>query len=124
LAGYFTFSKNLLVNKLLSEREMEVEIAEFPFINVFSNYAFTANQRKEISNLFEKKSISYIQIKDIDSLLVDRLFSVDTLNYTFHIEENIFPTVIVTQSETSRGFASDEAILYAWILFLWVEVKY
>lgn len=68
--------------------------------------------------------MSYYQYQDIDSLPANRIFPEDTLCYTFDFTKYTFPTAVVTQSETIKGFGTHDSIMYVWILFAWIEVKY
>ena len=124
LVGYYTVGKKQLVSKLISERERIAGIEDVHIINVNSNYEFTSNQKGKIKRLFEGKSLSYYLYQDIELLPVDRIFPKDTLCYTLDIERYRFPIAVITQSETIKEFGAHDSIMYAWILFSWIEIKY
>jgi hypothetical protein len=124
IVGYYTIGKKLLVSKLTSERERIAGIEDVDIINVNSNYEFNSNHKVNLNRLFEGKPLSYHQYQDIEHLPSNRIFPEDTLCYTFDVTEYKFPVAVVTQSETIKEFGAHDSVMYAWILFLWVEVKY
>lgn len=124
VAGYYTVAKKTLVGKLLSERERMAGLENVSFVNVNSNYEFGDNHKKLINNLFDNKSNSYYLYKDIYEVSENRIFAEDTLSYTFEIKSYDFPISIIQQSESIIGFGAHDEIMYAWIFFKWMEVKY
>ncbi len=124
IVGYYTIGKKSLVSKLISERERIVDIDDVDIVNVNSNYEFTLIQKGMINRIFENRPLSYYVYQNIDHVPGNRMFPEDTLCYTLNITDFLFPIAIVTQSETIRGFGAHDSLMYAWILFFWIEVKY
>lgn len=122
IVSYFVFSKRFLIDKELSETELNIGLGGFDSVLVNHNFKLTIDQKDKLNYIFTGKEIEYYhfeQGQDLENVL----FFDEKLSFTINISRFFFPIATVSIIESSHGYAYWNEYLYVWLFIKWIKIK-